>query len=125
MMAGLSGVLSNLKIVKTVDLSARGGSASLAGAVLFFNLAGVPPLFGFLMKVVLLQRLVRLRVGVAIAAVAASMVVLMSYVGVFITSYCLSTKSGGANSGASPRAAAFICVSALRLAGLFTGVVVF
>lgn len=120
-MALLIGVLASNKLNKSLDLLGRGGARAATIGLLFFRLAGVPPFLGFIIKLVLLQRVADLSMAVSLIIVFTSMFVLMRYSRVFIRAYCLLPKGGGAGTGLEAVAAGLALI--IRLFGALVGLV--
>lgn len=81
--------LGKLKIYKLNDMFGLHKYAAFIVAVQLFNLGGVPPLVGFLLKLIMVKQLVSVSVGLVFILVLLSLLLLFVYTRVFYQLYCL------------------------------------
>lgn len=83
----------NVLNVKKLNDSLSSGFSSLVIAIQFFNLGGVPPFIGFLVKLMILKLIVGLRSLIIIFLLIVSLIVLYIYVVMFYQLYSLRVPS--------------------------------
>jgi len=88
----LTGLLSNLKLFKVRKLSdvaklKRGIRITLP--LQFFSLGGVPPIAGFIIKLIIISKIVTSNLTIAIILLISSLVIIFMYTIVFYQVYCI------------------------------------
>ena len=93
-------ILGQLKLIKLRDLSFRTITVISLLAIQFFNLGGVPPILGFIVKLMVLKPLSLVRLTLVLMLLLSSFLVLYVYVVIFFqiyrayASYRVVSKSG-------------------------------
>lgn len=104
MLAGLMVRVKSIRLRGVGDLPLVGALRKVFLGLQFFNLGGVPPLVGFLVKLMILKSMFFIGGTVIIIMVILSIIVLFIYTRTFLQAYCVSPEylSGRLKAGSNP-----------------------
>ena len=117
MLSGLLLSLKEINLSKLRDLALVGNFTLGLIGIQFFNLGGVPPLAGFLVKLTILKSMLRLGVVFLRILVIMSMVVLFVYTGMFLQAYCVRPRINSSAETVKKRGAVLVVMSLILIRG--------
>lgn len=89
MLGSLIIIIKLLRFYKLSDINNSPSFISLILAFQFFNLGGVPPLTGFLLKLIILKQIYYHRLILTFMLIIISLCLLYIYIAIFFTLYCV------------------------------------
>jgi len=91
----LTGLLSNLKLFqvrKLSDIIKLKGGVRIALPLQFFSLGGVPPMAGFMVKLIIISKMVTSNLPIAIVLLFSSLIIIFIYTIIFYQIFCIKPR---------------------------------
>ena len=91
----LTGLLSNLKLFqvrKLSDIIKLRGGVRIALPLQFFSLGGVPPMAGFMVKLIIISKMVTSNLPIAIVLLFSSLIIIFIYTIIFYQIFCIKPR---------------------------------
>ena len=81
-------LLNGLRVFKLNDLLCRGYSGALLVGLQFFNMGGLPPFIGFMLKVIIIKAVLLFSAGLRIVLIFTSLLIIYLYTTTLYQTYC-------------------------------------